>query len=110
MKIADVVIRIDKTGLDVHRSGVTPAELLILVSEHHTNAGGDPVQSLTEKGEVVRTDSEELDRLRTRFQHGKVKAAYQGAIPTLPKTFEEARKAGIGMVMPRGSLVQHQLL
>lgn len=114
MKLADVVIRLSKEGHDVPRSDVTPAELLLLVAEHHANAGGDPIVSITETGDTTmkegdetvetRTVSEEVGRLKMRYGSHKVEHLFQGAIPNLPATFDEAKEIGIHTVLPSSRL------
>jgi len=48
MRIANVELTLAKEGHHVFLTGVTPAELLLLVAEHHANVGKDPVVSLVE--------------------------------------------------------------
>ncbi len=43
MKLAHIRLKMDKIGSDVLIKNVTPAEVLLLVSDHHANAGGNPV-------------------------------------------------------------------
>lgn len=106
MKLAELRIRLDKTGWDVPLVDVTPAELMLLVAEHHANAGGDPVLDLKETGEVERTATQEVERLRMKYAANKVKALFQGAIPNVPQTYDEAKKAGIGFVLPTNKLTE----
>jgi len=106
MKIADITLSLDKSGHDVHLHGVTPAEALLLVAEHHTNAGTDPVKELKETGEVERDANQEVDRLKSKYAAAKVNALFQGAIPTLPTDFAQARKLGIGQKLPTGKLTE----
>jgi hypothetical protein len=51
MEIADVRVRLDKLGSDVPKSGVTPAEALILHVIHQANNGGS-------------TFGEEMDKIK----------------------------------------------
>lgn len=129
MKQANVDLKIDKFGSTIPLTGVTPAELFYLVADHHQNAGGDPVVTLTETGEAVtftgemkkntkgvdepvlrpRSESEELARLRMKYPSNRLGKIFGGYAPRLPETFEEARKGGIGMVLPSNNLVDHKL-
>jgi len=104
MKVASLMLRLDKSGHDVHKVDVTPAEALLLVAEHHANAGGDPISELKVTGEVDREVTDEVNRLKTKYAAKKVDALYQGAIPTLPTDFDQARKLGIGQQLPTGKL------
>src|SRR3990172_1697949 len=95
MKVANARLVLNKFGSDVALTDITPAEVLFLTAEHHTNAGKAPVTQLIEKDEVERTVSEELDRLTQRYPMEKLSVLFHGAIPTLPSTFEEAVQVGI---------------
>lgn len=46
MKLANIVLKLDKIGTSVPKKYVSPAEVMFLVSDHHTNAGGDPIVKL----------------------------------------------------------------
>jgi len=100
MKQANILLRLEKHGQDVHRNGVTPAEVAILVSEHHVNAGGNPVVETTPDKDVTRTDSEEVERLKARYGVAKVNALYPGLKPSLPVDFKEASELGLKVQMP----------
>lgn len=61
VKTATIELKLDKIGITVTRRGVTPAELMFLVADHHSKAGGDPVVSLViekkmEEGQVQEKD------------------------------------------------------
>ena len=110
MKVANIILGLSK-GHEVGLKGVTPAEVLLLVAEHHTNYGGDPVISLEEqKEEVKRTNDEEVARLRSKYALVKVNALFQGAIPNLPDSFAKAREIGIKMVLPTQKLAETRII
>ena len=124
MKLADIQLKIDKLGSTVPLVDVTPAEVLYLVADHHSNAGGDPIVEIKEKGEAMtftgeekdgkpvkhlRSPSEELARLMTKYPNKKLAKVYAGFNPRMPETFDEARKGGIGTVLPSGNLIDHKL-
>jgi len=44
MKQASILLHLDKSGHSVPRHEVTPIEAILLVAEHHKNAGGNPVE------------------------------------------------------------------
>ena len=52
MKLATVKLNLSKEGHEVFRENVTPAELALLVAEHHTNSGGKPIDT-DEKGDFT---------------------------------------------------------
>lgn len=56
-------------GHDVAKNNVTPAEVLILRVMHKTNnRGADPIKDLITIGQVKRTKSYEVARLRAMYQ------------------------------------------
>ncbi len=105
MPLCSCRVTLDKAGFDVAVENATPAEILLLVAEHHGNAGGDPIKDLVEKGSATRTNAEEVARLKGKYAAAKVNAIFQGAMPNMPATFDEARKIGIGIVLPTNKLV-----
>lgn len=110
MKVANIGLALFK-GHEIHLKGVTPAEVLLLVAEHHTNYGGDPILHLEElKEEVKRTNDEEVSRLMMKYAPAKVKALYQGALPNLPESFAKARELGIKMVLPTQKLTETRII
>jgi (2Fe-2S) ferredoxin len=112
MKTADVIINLEKHGHNVWLKGVTPAELQLLVAEHHANAGGKVVEegSLVETEDVERTPAEEVERLRGKYAGNKVVALYPGASPNMPESFDEAIKVGPTLKLPTSKLTQVKLM
>jgi len=137
MKLATVTLTLSKDGHHVTLHNVTPAELLLLVAEHHTNAGGNPVvkESLVETGDTTkveveedkddgkggktkvkviktvtgRTPAEEVARLRMKYAGNKVSALFQGAIPNMPKDFKEAQELGVKTALPSSKLTEFKV-
>jgi hypothetical protein len=106
MKQANIQLALSK-GHEVFLRGVTPAEVLLLVAEHHGNVGGDPIVQLDEvKEELKRTNAEELERLKMKYSTKKLAALYTGAMPNMPETFNEARGLGTKMVLPTAKLME----
>ncbi len=106
MKLANVVLKLDKIGTSVPLKKVTPSEVMFLVADHHPNAGGDPILKLEELDEEVDiTPSQERRRLAEKYGARRVSKFYPGPIPTLPQTFEEARGAGISSSAPTERLL-----
>lgn len=138
VKLANVALKLDKIGNSIIVKEVTPAELLFLIADHHSAAGGNPVLSLEivkrrEKGMVPEKDAtgrlifvtdhnspdgqspkmipgfvnteEDLEvefnaakekrRLMAKYQAPRISKFFEGAIPTMPTTFDEAMEAGI---------------
>ena len=109
MKQVNLTLRLEKHGHDVIRTGVTPAEAAILVSEHHVNAGGNPLHDVVDQKDITRSDVEEVDRLRAKFGLAKVNALFPGAKPALPVDMKEAVEMGLRTPMPGTKLlVKHQ--
>ena len=126
MKQADILLQIDRLGSTIPLKGVTPAEVLYLVADHHTNAGKDPIIELVElkeeamtttsvndKGQAVRrprSKSEEINRLRTKYPSRNLNRVFGSSFePNLPEDFDRARAAGVGVSLPSGNLIDHQL-
>ena len=110
MKLANIGLALTK-GHEVHLKGVTPAEVLFLVAEHHQNVGGDPIIHIEElKDEVKRTNEDELARLKQKYAARKLAVLFSGAIPNMPDTFAKARELGVKMVLPSQKLMEHNLI
>lgn len=110
MKTANVHMTLTKEGHDVFLTDVTPAELMLLVAEHHHNVGKDPVISLEELGDEDRTPQDEVRRLRLKYAGNKIAALFPGATPSMPTTFEDAKKTGFTQVLPTSKLTEFKLL
>lgn len=111
MKQATIHLRLSKEA-SVHKHNVTPIEALLLVAEHHKNAGGNPVE--VDKATIKdtpdkRTIDDELRRLRTIYHAAKVKSLLT-EIKDLPtEDFEKAVKLGIDLVLPSGKLSETRM-
>lgn len=66
MKLADVLLKIDRIGSTVPLQRVTPAEVMFLVADHHANAGGDPIVKLVEVEEG--TDEKHIEALQQQLE------------------------------------------
>lgn len=109
-------MKVGKTGhhSDIRLKGVTPAECLVLSHEddevgHSTNAGGFPLSKLeitgdalkltyedttglhtVEEGEkVLRSDKQEVERLKRKYKPKTIDLCFPGAAPKLPTHFSE---------------------
>jgi len=97
MQIANIRLKLDALGSDVFIDGVTPAEAVLLNTDHEINDKGQAVHDVTVVGETTRTDEEEILRLREKYVNAKDKKGeslaeklYPGKSPKLPHTFKEA--------------------
>lgn len=133
MKLAKITLNLSKDGHHVHKEDVTPAELALLVAEHHVNSGGKPFEmdakgeftndsvvetgdttkkkSLKDGKEVIetvpaRTPFEEKQRLMGKYAANKVNAMFPGANPTMPTDYKTAYKIGLGTVLPSSKLTE----
>lgn len=118
---------------------VTPAEVALLVAEHHKGAGGMPIESLTRqtdkkgKAMVYITDSEsgketgeikeifverekirvdpraERARLCAKYRTAKVTALFPGLVPIFPTTFRQAMQAGLATNLPDEKLMTFEV-
>ena len=105
MNIATVEINLGHCS--VIKDEITPAELLLLKTEHNKNAKGAVVVNLTETGSVTRTDKDEMGRLASKYGMRKVKALFPGYKPRLPETFAEVQEAEVEQIqLPGGVLAQ----
>lgn len=105
MKTATILLRLEKSGHDVQKHDITPAEVALLVSEHKANVSGDPILELTPTADVTRTDIDEVLRLKKTYSAVKITALYPGLKPSLPVSFEEARALGLGVALPVNKLL-----
>lgn len=55
MQLAHIRLKQDQLGNDISMRNVTPAEVLLLISDHQKNAGGNPVTIV----EITKDDAEE---------------------------------------------------
>ena len=107
MQLANCRLRLHTS--EVPKTGITPAELLVLKTAHMAGAGGDPILDLTITGQTVkRTAAEEIERLRNRYPNLRyrkgnddvnvVNDLFPGAAANVPLTF-----AAIGVANQGGA-------
>lgn len=124
MKEATILLKLTKDN-DVHKHNVTPVEAMLLVSEHHRAAGGNPVTVLKEtvkdivvetkdeKGVVkkgTRSVDEELDRLRGKYNSKKI-GVLSSQVRDIPTDdFEKALSMGIKIAMPESKFASETKL
>lgn len=136
MPVCDCRVHLDKLH-DLPKTGVTPAEVVLLVSQFHKQKGDMPVHSmkwhtietpkLDDKRKVVRDGEtnvaimektvvksikrephQEIGRLKSRYGAKKVELIFPGANPNLPLTFQSALQMGLSVVVPGESLSKEQ--
>lgn len=77
----------------VPKSGVTPAEFLILRACHSKKTGAPAITDITADTKVEVSDAEEVERLKARYprkeQQAVLERFYDGMQPKLPQTFAE---------------------
>lgn len=117
---------------------VTPAEVALLVAEHHRNAGGMPIENLgrqtdkkgkamvytedehgvetgtmkevfVERAEIQVDPRAERSRLANKYRASKVAALFPGLVPSFPTTFRQAMEAGLSTTMPDERLLDFDL-
>jgi hypothetical protein len=78
-------------GHHVAKENITPAEALILRHIHSDNAGTNAVQDVEETGETPDNWNNIMERGRLMgiYKKDLVMQLFPGAMPQLPKTFEE---------------------
>lgn len=108
MKTASIRLKLNKLGSNVFKQGVTPAEVALLVAEHHTNVGDNPVtiESETEV-EVERSPINEIQRLLGKYNVKKVKALYPSVTANVPEDWDTAFQIGMGASLPTAKLMEH---
>lgn len=106
--IANLQLQLDKYT-QVPLRGVTPAEVLLLVAEHHAAAGGNPIKGIASAGTVKTSAVSEKQRLLRKYSAAKVEKAFPGAVPKLPTTFREALRVGLATNLPKEDLMEYRL-
>jgi len=109
MRSASIRIKTDKNGSEVSLENVTPAEMLLLVAEHHQMAGGDPIIEISNEKIVERTNEQELGRMAIKYAKNKIQTLFPGANPNMPTEYDAARKTGVTLVNASSRLLTHQL-
>ena len=110
IKVVDVVVKLDKIGQDVVRRAVSPAEIAILVAEHHKRAGGVPVTIIedTEK-EVEVTGTGLYNALCARYGVKRTKNIYPSPTVRFPETVAEAIELGMATINPSEKLMEYEI-
>ena len=83
----------DELGSCVPVRNITPAEAVMLGIAFMPVVKDYPLYDIVEIEEVTREPLAEKKRLMAKYGKEKVKAAFPGAVPTLPSSFEEAKAA-----------------
>lgn len=83
-------------GTNVPITKITPAELVLLVTQWKDYAKRHPIHNLAIVGSVKRDTQIEIDRLKSKYgkRQGekklyKIEELYPGTNPSIPQTFEE---------------------
>jgi hypothetical protein len=97
MKTATVLLKLsrDQTVVKTH---VTPAQAFVLTVMHVANAGGEAPKVMQETEPLVRTDREEIARLRRVYGPGRIKSLF-GPNSSLPATFDDAIQSGVSWAL-----------
>lgn len=90
MKTASAWLIVGEKGSNVFKENLTPPEVQLLVYMHHPVAGKCPIHDLKEGKDVTRSDANELQRLRQKYQPKKVEELFGKVNPRFPKDFKEA--------------------
>ncbi len=87
MQTCDVNVRLSgDIRFQVPKTGVTPAEILVLQA---VQAAEDAVADIVVTGETGRNMHEEMSRLIATYGEKRVRAIFPGAHPRLPTTLDE---------------------
>lgn len=87
MQIAECRLKLNRSGDDIPKRNVTPAEVMLLRAAFHQQAGGDPVSGVKVTGSVQRTDAQEARRLKQVYGRIKVRSGSGGAVPVADHLF-----------------------
>ena len=136
MVVCDCRVHLDKHH-DLPKTGVTPAEAVILIAQFHVQKGDMPIHAITphtvttaqldDKKKAVRNPDDntavlantvvktikrqpdqEIARLKSKYGEKKVAALFPGANPTLPATFKDALRIGMAVALPSSTLAKDQ--
>lgn len=105
MQIADCLVILSPEN-HLHKRDITPAEALVLRKMHFSNSQGAPIANLALNGEVERSNSAEIARLKQKYT-GIVEGVRafeavfgKGMMINLPQTFAEiAEQLGEGVIV-----------
>ena len=90
MKTASGWLIIDRTGSNVQKHDLTPAEVQLLCVMHMPVIGKFPISDLKETADVKRTDAEEVARLSMKYGKTRVEGLFGKVNPKLPADFKSA--------------------
>lgn len=107
METAEALVTVHP-DCQVHKRGLTPAEVLVLHKMHFQNARGQVITNLTVTGSVDRHPAEERERLRLAYtgrlaNKNAIDAIFPDPIPRLPESFAEV-ESGLSVKFPRAAL------
>lgn len=105
MLVARIFLKRQKDGSGIFRDDVTPAEAVILAADGRPLVNMCPITDVTVTGTVKRSRVHELQRLQMRFGANKVRAAFPGANPEFPATFEQALETASQVSLPSESMI-----
>lgn len=89
MQTAKVTVRTSDLQT-IPRSGVTPAEAIVLRKIHYHGANGEAISNVLITGELTPDqEAKEFARLSGRYGRKHVEALFPGHSKSLPKTFAE---------------------
>lgn len=91
----------------IRKVGMTPAEALLLLIEHSGNAKGMPLVDVVETEPVLRSNVEEVQRLKGRYDAKDVARIF-GTNCDCPTTYQRAVELGMA-AGPQGPNVQRYL-
>lgn len=104
MLTATITLHLSKNQ-SVTKQNVTPAEVAYYVAEHNTAYGNTPVSDIRDESEIKRSNSEEIQRLYSKFPTKKIKALYPAMMSSVPTNFDEAIVIGMGTAIPSNNLI-----
>lgn len=109
LPLANVHLRLNDK-MSFMKPNLTPPELLVLVAMHHTNSGGNPVDSVTPimDGDKVKTIKADVRAIKatlgSKYGKDRIEKLYPGVSPSYPKRFKTAISLGLGSVLPAAHL------
>lgn len=108
MKTATVVLALND-GHSIVKSGVTPAEIEVLIALHAVNAKGVPIRGLEETTPIPQSDSREVSRLLGMYGSRAVRSVF-GPNAALPTTFRDAIATAIAWANEHGEVESSPLV
>lgn len=108
MKTATVTLALNKTHT-ITKTGITPAQLMLLTVMFFAESGGQPVMALAETEPVKRTSREEIARLKNTYGRHKTDPVF-GPNSSVPGTFYDAYHDAIGWASSNPELESRPLI